>query len=429
MTEIIIPTKNVDLEKLGLINQGLFPVDNGLSLRYNAVLKQVFGLDCDVDSFRVDKRGLSPELSVYFKKKYPKRFEFGENYLNMRSANRFMIVLSPDQKSCPLVAPQTSYEDGLYDEVYRQARHTIEDVTSSEALFGEIENGISIFHSPEDLLQLRTVEVSLDTLEGTVKSYFELKKMSDELGRDDNALNPEYIETMQEMAKKVGDIRNRSISKVFPITKEIHCFYAEFFKSVHCLRNFKGRQDIRTLFVSHHQETEKYWGDEVVAMDLHDESLIDLLHTHKFLAYNPDLVGQKIEEIENEVLLTQGLDIADTKSWERKRQVVQNVKRFPTSWHELREVSTLLNHTRTNIKDILEDKSYETRLKLSEAIAKPEIINHMLAELDPTDPLRIYEFNRKKLITEFPNMPANRQRYIAYRLLTAQLNPRGGKTK
>jgi hypothetical protein len=428
MPEIIIPTKNVNLEKLGLINRGLFPVDNGLALRYNAVLKKVFSLDCDVDSFRVDKRGLSPELSVYFKKKYPERFEFGENYLNMRSANRFMIVVSPDQKSCPLVAPQTSYEDSLYEEVYRQARHTIEDVTGSEAIFGELENGISMFNSAEDLLQLRTVEVTLDTLEETVKSYFELKKMADDLGKGNNALDPEYIDTMQEKVKKEGDIRKRNISKVFPVTKEIHCFSAEFFKGVHCLRNFKGRQDIRTLFITHHQKDEKYWGEEVVTMDLHDESLIDVLHKYKFLGYNPNLVDQRIQELEDESLLSQGLDIVDMKPWERKKQVVECVKKFPESWHELREISALLNHTRNGIGGILENKSYATKLKLSEAIAKPEIVNHMLAELDPTDPVRVYEFNRRKLVTEFPNMPANRQRYVAYRLLT-QLNQQGGKTK
>jgi len=428
MPERIIPTKNVNLEKLGLINRGLFPVDNGLALRYNAVLKKVFGLDCDVDSFRVDKRGLSPELSVYFKKKYPERFEFGENYLNMRSANRFMIVVSPDQKSCPLVAPQTSYEDSLYEEVYRQARHTIEDVTSSEALFGELENGITVFNSAQDLLQLRTVEVSLDTLEETVKSYFELKKMADDIGRSNNALDPEYISAMQEMVKRVGDIRNRSISKVFPITKEIHCFHEEFFKSVHCLRNFKGRQDIRTLFITHHQTEEKYWGEEVSLVDLHDESLIDILHKYKFLGYNSELVDQRIEEMEDEVLLASGFDVVSMKPWERKSQILVCVKKLPESWHELRDVSALLNHTRGDISGILEDKSYTTKLKLSEATAKPEIVNHMLAELDPTDPIRVYEFNRRKLVTEFPNMPANRQRYIAYRLLT-QLNPQGGKTK
>ncbi|MDD4308580.1 MAG: hypothetical protein PHU53_07220, partial [Thermoplasmata archaeon] len=140
------------------------------------------------------------------------------------------------------------------------------------------------------------------------------------------------------------------------------------------------------------------------------------------------LVDQRIEEIEDEVLLASGFDVVSMKSWERKSQILGCAKKLPESWHELRDVSTLLNHTRSGISGILEDKSYTTKLKLSEATAKPEIVNHMLAELDSTDPIRVYEFNRRKLVTEFPNIPANRQRYIAYRLL-AQLNPQGGKTK
>ena len=76
--KIEVPEKNIDLEKLGLINQGLFTLEGELASRYNAILKNVFDLECEMDNFRVDKRGLSPELCVYFKKKYPERFEFGD---------------------------------------------------------------------------------------------------------------------------------------------------------------------------------------------------------------------------------------------------------------------------------------------------------------------------------------------------------------
>ena len=49
----------------------------------------------------------------------------------------------------------------------------------------------------------------------------------------------------------------------------------------------------------------------------------------------------------------------------------------------------------------------------------------MLAELDPSDPIRLYNFNRKKLITEFPSMPLNRQRYIAKKLLNREMKGGG----
>jgi len=429
---IEIPKEKVDLEALGLINQGLFPVTGQLARRYNEVLKHVFDLDCDIDSFRVDKRGLSPELAEYMKKKYGDRIEFGENYLNIKSANRYMVVVSPDQKSAPLVFPQTSYEDGLYDEVYRQARHTIEYITQTGALFGELDNGINIFRSAEDLLQFRTVEISLDTLDGAVGSFFELRNLAKDLGNKgkdglENSLNPEYIQRIQSLVKKVGNIRDVEISKVFPITKEIHCFYVEFFQGVHCLRNFRNKEEVKTLFISHHQETKWELGEGIVNFDLHDPELIQMLHKYRFLEYDERLIDSRLREIENEAMLAAGVDIVDLTVPQRKRKIIELTATFPESWHELKDLAQQVESGSMGLDDAIKDKElkYETKVKLSTPSSKDEIINHLLAEIDPTDIRRVYEFNRRKFVTEFPKLPLNRQRYLAHALL----NDTGGKTK
>ncbi len=426
MVEIKVPLTNVDLEQLGLINQRLFTIDGELAKRYNAVLEKAFGWKCDLDSFRVDKRGLSPEVAAYLKAQNPdhRLLEFAENYLNIGSANRYMIVVSPEQKDAPLVFPQTSYENSVYDEVYRQARHTIEDVTHSEALFGELENGIDIFQTADDLLQLRTVELSLDTTRKTVRNYLELDRMLVKLSVE-NALDQEYVSHLEDLVRNLGRASNRAISKVFPITREIHCFYAEFFKGAYALRNFKNRDDISGIFISHHQGEPKDLGSEILTLDLHDEELLPLLHKYKFLQYNPDLVEQRLQEIENETLVARGVDVAELDATARKREVTHRT--FSPVWTELSEVRKILHNTSAKLRDLESDLSYQTRLKLSEPVSKPEILGHLLAELDPTDVIRMYEFNISKLKREFPKMPLNRQRHIASVLLNHQLNQTGGK--
>jgi len=430
MTDKKIPTENVNLEQLGLINQGLLEISGELARRYNDVLKQAFGWECNLESFRIGKRGLSPEVAAYLKERNPdnRLLEFGENYLNIGSANRFMIVVSPDQRDAPLAFKQTSYEEGLYDEVYRQARHTIEDVTHSEALFGELEDGVSVFQTADDLLQLRTVAATLDTPRGTVGKYLALDAMLKDLNVQ-NALDAEYIARMQKLSLDLGNATSRGISKVFPITKEIHCFYAEFFKGVHCLRNFKNKDSLRTLYISHHQGKPRNLGEEVLSMDLHDKDLLSTLHRYKFLGYNGDIIGRRLSESEDEVLLSRGIDVIGITPTQRKREIIAAVKELPKSWHEMREIAKKMASTTDKIKDLVEDSSYETRLKLSEPLAKEEIINHMLAELDPTDTPRVYVYNQKKLVSEFSTLPLNRQRCVAQRLLEFKLNPQGGKIK
>ncbi len=430
MAEIKISKRNVDLEQLGLINQGLLTVDGELAKRYNAVLKEAFSWDCTLDSFRVDKRGLSPEVAAHLKEKNPthRLLEFGENYLNIGSANRYMIVVSPDQKDAPLVFPQTSYENGLFDEVYRQAKHTIEDVTHSEALFGEMEDGVDIFQTADDLLQLRTVEVNLDTSRGTVKNCLRLDQMLGKLNVH-NALDDEYISQLQGLAAILGGSTNRAISKVFPVTKEVHCFYAEFFKGAYCLRNFKNKDDLAGIFISHHQGQPKDLSSEILTSDLHDTELIKTLHKYKFLQFNPDLVGRRLQEMEDETLLTAGIDLADLDDTARKREVTAHSSELSPTWTEMSKVRKVLGSSSIKIKELVEadELCYETMLKLSEPVSKPEVINHLLAEIDPTDVIRMYEYNRSKLRREFPSMPLNRKRHVARVLLENQLNQQGGK--
>lgn len=400
---------DVDLEKLGLINQNLFTVKGELASRYNDVLKNVFDLECKEDNFRIDKRGLSPELSRYFREKYPDRLEFGENYLNMRSANQFMVIVSPDQKNSPLVSPQTSYEDKLYDSVYKTARHTIESITEKEALFGELENHISMFRKAEDLLQLRMLEVSLDTVQETVNSSSKLKKLSDGLDENNNALNPDYIGKMLELVRK--NVKT-DMPDIFPVKMEVHCFYAEFFKGVHCLRNFKNEDDIRAIFIYHHQKPEDL-GEEVLRLDLHSPLLLNALHKYDFIHYNPELVHQRLQEIEDDVLLEKGIDVVNTPAYRRKKLIVENERALPESWNELRKIHSIMNNTAAlELEEIIQEKSIETKIKLAEPASKDDIISHMFAELDPTDPYRVYQYNKRKFITEFPSLPLNRKNYI-----------------
>ncbi len=422
MTErFTIPEKNVDLEELGLINQNLFPVSGELALRYKAVLKDIFGYECDIDSFRVDKRGVSPELSCCLKELYPEDLEYGENYLNMKSANRFMIVVSPDQKNAPLVASQTSYENELFDLIYLQGKHVIEDITQQEVMFGELENRITLYETADDLLNLKSIDVDLDSPDGTRKKIAKLRKMSDELGDGNNALDAGYIAEMQELVSEVGDVRNRTRAEIFPVTQEIRSFYVEFFRGIHCFRDFARyghveQGGVQTIFITHHQDIPKL-ESSIVALDLHSPQVLDTLHLYNLLTFDEDLIHTRIAEIENEVLLDDGVDVIGLSAPLRKKETVKRSKAFPDVWHELRDMRKILDNTGKLFEQIIWEKSYETRLKLSAAHADKPVVNHMLAELDPTDPIRLFQSNRKKLTAEFREMPANRQRYIAHRLL------------
>ncbi|MEK6882669.1 MAG: DUF6638 family protein, partial [Nanoarchaeota archaeon] len=269
------------------------------------------------------------------------------------------------------------------------------------------------------------VEVSLDSLDKIVGSVGELSKLSDKLDEDDKALNPEYIGRMQELVRKVGDIRNRAISNVFPIKREVHCFYVEFFRGVHCLRNFGGGK-VKAIFVTNNQQKSREYGPEIINLDIHDKDLLDILHKHEFLDYKPELVGQRILDIEDEVLLSEGKDIVDMRKHERKREIYHLRGKLPETYNQLCELQNILESgNKKGFSALMKQQPYGIKLMLADGKEKREIINHLLADLDSKDPIRLYEFNRKRLIAEFHDRPLNRQRYSAFRLMEYKM--KGGK--
>lgn len=424
---------DIDLKSHGLVHNSLFPVAGELARRYNRVLNGVFGLESELDSFNIDKRGLSPEVHAHLREKHPDRTECMDDYLciGQNGANRFMIILSPDQRHSPLIDPKSSYENDFIDKVYSDARHTIEDITEKEALYGEFDNDLNVITDPHDLLHIRTIKMQLETLDKTIASATELKKLIAGLYEGDNALNQEYISNIQALVKKVGDVRSRPISTdLFPISRELHCFYDRAFNGIYCLRPTRKqerKEANQILFVALQAEACRDIGDRVECFSDLDNKLFDLLHKQNFLKFDRDILERRIQEVEDEVLLQTNVDVSELSKKSDganiKKRYLNGISRgMPSIWHELRSIKRKSDNG-DNFANLAKEASYEARIKLSNPDKKPEVVKHLLAEFDPSDTIRWYETHRQKLVAQFAALPLNRKKYILDKLLT-----RGDKT-
>ena len=163
---------------------------------------------------------------------------------------------------------------------------------------------------------------------------------------------------------------------------------------------------------------------------MHDERLFDELNKYGFIGYSPDLIDQRIQEIQDQVLLGNGIDIVSLEDSQIKKQVSRYSRKLPGIIKDLKHLKSQVGHTRKKFSTLVnETNSYDVKLKLAYPKSKKDIMGHMLAELDSSDPMRLYEFNRKKLITEFSGLPINVQRYFAYKILEnkSQNKFQGGK--
>jgi len=97
-----------ELDFSNLLDRKLALVEGDLVENYNRALKAIIDKETSLKSFHVDKRGVSPEISK----------ELGNDYLQCGPANRYIIVVTPDQKDASLLNEEYSFDHELFDSLY-----------------------------------------------------------------------------------------------------------------------------------------------------------------------------------------------------------------------------------------------------------------------------------------------------------------------
>ncbi|WP_276120689.1 DUF6638 family protein [Pararhizobium qamdonense] len=174
-----------------------------LIARYNKAL-QGFGLrPTALASFQIDMTGFSPEIAD----------ELGDrDYLDPNRVNRRFIIMTPDQEELPVVHTSFSNTAALMHEFFGANRRAINAVTIKDALYGEIEDSVSVVNDIDDLLSINEVRFRVLSAEDMLGKAAELRSLVDRLKTvpaawaDDALLN-----RMVDLAKVTGDIRENAL--------------------------------------------------------------------------------------------------------------------------------------------------------------------------------------------------------------------------
>ena len=174
-----------------------------LIARYNKAL-QGFGLrPTALASFQIDMTGFSPEIAD----------ELGDrDYLDPNRVNRRFIIMTPDQEELPVVHTSFSNTAALMHEFFGANRRAINAVTIKDALYGEIEDSVSVVKDIDDLLSINEVRFRVLSAEDMLGKAAELRSLVDRLKTvpaawaDDALLN-----RMVDLAKVTGDIRENAL--------------------------------------------------------------------------------------------------------------------------------------------------------------------------------------------------------------------------
>ncbi len=221
----------------GLMFGNLVPVESpALVERYNRALGHLTGKATALPDFHIDISGFSPEIG----------HELGDDrYLNPDGCNRQFILLTPEQKTAPLLNAMFSTSRGILRQFIELNEPQLFALTAQDAVAGELENSVYALDSPARLFDIRRIRVVADTIGAHVADATRLARLIARFRTEPEAwLDDVLIAEMITLAQKTGDVTRVPLIPERD-TFEQGNFWTEHFGGLYIFRDLPAPAAIR----------------------------------------------------------------------------------------------------------------------------------------------------------------------------------------
>lgn len=205
----------------GLMFGNLFHVASpALVERYNRALKHLTGKTTALTDFHVDISGFSPEIGD----------ELGDDhYLNHAGVNRQFILLSTEQKRCPLLHVKFSTSRDILRRFIEVNERQLFALTATDAVAGELVNSVFEVSTPAKLFDIRQVRVEADTTRGTLRHADRLAELVERFKTQEDAwFDDALIGEMITTAEKTGDVTRNPVHLEHEVFEQANFWTAHF---------------------------------------------------------------------------------------------------------------------------------------------------------------------------------------------------------
>ena len=301
-----------------LFGDGLCPVATPeLVSRYNLCLDSLGIAPTPQTAFAIDAMGWSPTVAAEKEDLL---------YLSAGIANPMAVILSPDQANKPIYTPYNSYDRAMLARYFEKFKAEIADITRTTAIGLDIDQELTSYQSPLDLLLVNYIIVRSAAGElltaGRHQQQLVARLMQEDLAWFDPALRSELAAS----GRRHGDLRFRRI-EIPDLQFPVASFYTRAFNGAFVLR---GIPDQPPLLLIEDQtqanctapECEVLWaGDPSLLGRLAQAGLIEL--NPAWYRRHPEVLDDKREALIADLLCAAepGLDILNLTPPQKKRKL------------------------------------------------------------------------------------------------------------
>lgn len=251
----------MELVKVEIFGSGLVLVESPeLVARYNNCLKQLGIPLTSLKSFHIDGLGWSPEIANEHSNQW---------YLSAGIANPMAIIITIDQQNRPIYMPFSSFDRKMMKAFFAANGKQIADITTTHGLCLDVDQELSEYESPTDLLLVNSITVR-STAGGLLQKAKLQAEMIATLIKEPLAwFDPRNRQALIQNVTDNGDMRFRNLEIPDFHFNEFGSWHTQAFNGVFILRQKKRA----TLVL----EDQNYLDGIKDAITIGDPALIGLL--------------------------------------------------------------------------------------------------------------------------------------------------------
>lgn len=392
----------------GLMFGNLIHIDSpALVDRYNRALLHLTGKPTTLRDFHIDISGYSPEVGD----------ELDDHlYLNQGGVNRQFILLTTEQKRCPLLGAKFSTSRDILRRFIEENEAQLFALTATDAVAGELVNSVFAVTTPARLFDIRQITVEADTTAGTLRHADELARMVDRFRSEEDAwFDDVLIADMITLAGKTGDITRNPVRLTHTEYRQGN-FWTAHFDGLYVFQDLdhpaviapngkEGLDDLPIKYVFDARERNR------IAKFLDYNDLVEPIVKARGVDAAA-ILRQKIDFIVIDAAASAGEDLTGLTRADMRRLARQGRDRLPPEYDGL---AKLLNWAEAGGKwprISSEHPSYFYTLRAADTPDK-DLVNMMLAELTPLDVRQLYICNKPLFYRLYATWPDAKKAFVA----------------
>jgi hypothetical protein len=337
--------------------------------------------------YTLDKRGWSPQAAR----------ELGADFLE-RSGVRRVILLSHEQAHAGLVDPPASYYDGLLADAF--GLKAVDRLLAAAPLVGEVKADRPGGRWPP-IRGVITLDTAGHDLAGLASARPEQASTTVEHGmraRSERA----GAELPAALARALGGRSPIVIRGPLQACRPIGS-------------SWDSEQPGVTVLVWNPTLAAEPPPCDADAICVRADSpdLVRLLVEGGFALVDPGLVDERLQSMEDAVLVGTGVDPRHEEAQRRRTEILARSPFLPEVYHELRDLARLPPGERPRE---IERLSPAARLKLLRPQREQAVVGRLLAEMDETDPVALWRHHPERLAAHVRSCPPLAADWLLWRV-------------